>query len=129
MKEEELQGKRSFYRDLDKDLSSMDLFNNEEIWRECLIQSMQMSGESRDAFMSLGKLLHELAVAKHFLKNKERVTSLIKSVKDDFKLSDQDIDRITVFVKDFSKSNNEFLNRRRVLNQLLVILYWKKKFQ
>ncbi len=94
MKEEELQGKRSFYRDLDKDLSSMELFNNEQVWRECLIQSMQ-TGESQDAFISLGKLLHELAVAKHFLRNKESVTSLIKSVKDDFKLSDQDIDRIT----------------------------------
>jgi len=98
IKEEGLQGKRSLYKDLDTYLLSLEFFNNEEIWREYLIQSMQggqKESESRDPFINLGKLLHELAVAKHFLKNKERVNSLIKSVKTDLQLSEQDVERIT----------------------------------
>jgi len=101
-KEEGLQGERSLYKDLDTYLLSLELFNNEEIWREYLIESMQGSHGSRDPFINLGKLLHELAVAKHFLKNKEKVNSLIKSVKTDLQLSEQDVERIT---EESSESN------------------------
>jgi len=85
--------KENIYNYLDENLSLMNIFNDESHWREFLLQNTKNKENQKDQDRNadLAKLKHEITYVKHFLKDKEQVNSLIKSIAKEIELSEEDI--------------------------------------
>jgi len=120
---QEEQFKEDIYNYLDDNLSSMNIFNDQTLWRDFLSQNIKNkeNQKNQDKNINLVKLRHEITYMKHFLKNKEQLNTVIRSVANEMEFFEGDIlkllDDIENNVNDtFSQSEKESTGKEEKLD-------------
>lgn len=91
--------KTNIYAEIDESVRSLEVFNNENAWRDYLSQSVSGKEKTTHKIDKWQKLGSELDNIRHFIHDKDQLKAIVRPVAINSGIADEDVDNLLVRIE------------------------------